>query len=129
MCPCYNILMFFKCFYCFPCLIWFFEKIFPHFYNQIKHKAGNRFYPPNKNNKLIEILQTTQTKRQRNLWEFKIFVCFTHIGYKRTHFRISCVSHPFILCTIQTYNISMKVLLKNKLNDFYLDNLCVLVFK
>ena len=39
----------------FPCLIWFFVKIFPHFYNQIKHKADNRFYPPNKNKKPMEI--------------------------------------------------------------------------
>ena len=38
----------------FPYLIWLFVKIFPHFYNQIKHKADNRFYPPNKNNKSME---------------------------------------------------------------------------
>ena len=48
---------FFECFYCFPCLIWFFVKIFPYFYNQIKHKAVTRFCPPNKN-KPMETLQT-----------------------------------------------------------------------
>ena len=52
----------FECVYCcLPFLIWFFVKIFAHFYNQIKHKAGNRFYTSNKNNKSMETLQTKQT--------------------------------------------------------------------
>ena len=38
-----------------------FVRIFPHFYNQIKYKAGNRFYPPKKNSKPMEICQTKQT--------------------------------------------------------------------
>ena len=57
------------------------------------------------------------------LWEVKILGWFAHIGYKKTQFRISFVWHFFTLCTIQTKNISMKVLLGNKLNDLYLDNI------
>ena len=49
----------FECFYCcLPRLICFFVKIFPHFYEEIKHKTGNRFHSPTGNNKLMESLQT-----------------------------------------------------------------------
>ena len=91
VCPCWNILMFFECFYCcLPILMCFFVKIFPHFHDQIKHKRGNRLYSHTKNNKHMESLQTKQTKGLLNLWEVKISGWFTHIGYKRTRFRISC---------------------------------------
>ena len=51
--------MFFECFYCcLPRSIWFFVKIFPHFYDQIKHKADNRLHPPTGNKKPMESLQT-----------------------------------------------------------------------
>ena len=83
-----------ECFYGFPCLICFFVRIFPHFYDQMKHKAGNRFYPPNKNNKPMETRQTKQRAAQflvsQNFW------WFTHIGHKRTQFRTSCVWYGFI---------------------------------
>ena len=36
-------------------------KDFSTFLKQMKHKAGNRFYPPNKNNKSMGTLQTKQT--------------------------------------------------------------------
>ena len=91
VCPCWNILMFFECFYCcLPILMCFFVKIFPHFHDQIKHKRGNRLYSHTKNNKHMESLQTKQTKGLLNLWEVKISGWFTHIGFKRTRFRISC---------------------------------------
>ena len=32
-----------------PCAIWFVVKIFPHFHDQIKHKASIRFHSPTKN--------------------------------------------------------------------------------
>ena len=35
-----------------------FVKVLPHFYNQIKHKIENRFYPPKENNKPMENVQT-----------------------------------------------------------------------
>ena len=35
-----------------------FCKDFVPFFNQIERKTGNRFYPPNKNNKPMETLQT-----------------------------------------------------------------------
>ena len=74
------------CFYCcFQCFIWFFVKIFLHFYNQTKHKVGNRFYTATKSNKLMETLQIKQTLSQN----FR--VVYAHIGNMRTNF-ISVVS-------------------------------------
>ena len=46
---------------CMTCVIWFFLKIFLHFYHQVKQKAGSRFHSPTKNKKLMESLQTKQT--------------------------------------------------------------------
>ena len=57
--PAGAFLCFFECFYyCLPFSICFFVKIFFHFYDQIKHKAGNMFYSPTNNNKTMETLQT-----------------------------------------------------------------------
>ena len=57
----------------FPMLDKVFCKDFTTFYNQIKHKAGNRFHPPTKNNKPMDTLQTKQSKGLHNFWEVKIF--------------------------------------------------------
>ena len=58
----------FECFYCcLSRLIWFFVKIFTHFYEQIKHKTGDRFHSTG-NNKLMESLQT-----QTNLKDCSVF--------------------------------------------------------
>ena len=46
---------------CMTCVIWFFLKIFLHFYHQVKQKADSRFHSPTKNKKLMESLQTKQT--------------------------------------------------------------------
>ena len=55
----------FECFYCFteclPCLIWFFVKILPNIYDQIKQKVGNMLQSLTKNNKPMETLQTKKT--------------------------------------------------------------------
>ena len=57
----------------------FFLKIFPYFYDQIKHKAGNRFYLPTKNNKPIETLQIKQSYRTAQLlWSQNLLVVYTH---------------------------------------------------
>ena len=58
-----------------------------------------------------------------NFWEVKIFGCVTHISVQ-DQFRISCVWHGIIFCTIKTYKISMKVLDWNKFNYFCVDTLC-----
>ena len=101
LCYRWNVLIFFECFYCcLPFLMWFFVNIFTHFYDQIKHKAGNRFYPPTNNNKPMKTLQTKQPKGLLSFCDVKIFGWFTHIGCKRTRFRISCISHGFMLRTI-----------------------------
>ena len=33
-------------------------KTFPHFYDQIKHRVGSKFYPPTKNNKHMQTIET-----------------------------------------------------------------------
>ena len=40
--------------------MFFLVNIFPHFYDQIKHKAGSRFHPT-KTNKPMETLQAKQS--------------------------------------------------------------------
>ena len=71
----------------------------------------------------MRLFKPNKYKGLPSFWEVKILRWFAHIGYKKTQFRISFVWHFFTLCTIQTKNISMKVLLGNKLNDLYLDNI------
>ena len=53
------------------CCFWydFFITFFPHFYEQIKHKAGNRFYRPINNDKPIKTLKTKETQRIGQLLE------------------------------------------------------------
>ena len=63
------------------------------------------------------------SKELLSFWEDNISGWFTHIGYKKTQFRIRYVLHAIILCIIYTYMIGMKVLLRNKLNDFCTDTL------
>ena len=55
VCSRWIILMFSECFYCcLSFLILFFVKIFPHFHDQTKLRAENRFCPPSDNNKPME---------------------------------------------------------------------------
>ena len=75
-----------------------FVKNLPHFYGQIKQKADNRFHFPTKNNKLIE----SQIKGLLTFWEVKFFGWFTHIGYKRIQFRMSCAWHECTRIILQT---------------------------
>ena len=89
---------FLKCFNCW--LPRFFGKDFTTFLWPRKHQASNWSYPPMNSNKPMETLKIKQTNRLFSFWEVKIFWWFTHIGYKRTQCRISCVWHDFILHTI-----------------------------
>ena len=83
--PLEHFHVFFKCFYCrLSFLIWFFVNIFPQFYYQIKHKAGNSFYLPT-NNKRTHGNSSNQTKLK---------ACSVSV---MSNFRISCVWHCFIL--------------------------------
>ena len=82
--------------------IYGFFKTFPLFYDQIKHKGGNRLYSLTKNNKPWKLFKPNKREGLLSFWEFKILGWFTHIVYKKTRFRISCVWHEFILRTIQT---------------------------
>ena len=62
-----------------PILIWLFVKILPHFFDNVKHKTGNKFYPPTKSNKPMESLQIKQTQRDAHLLESQHFwVVYTH---------------------------------------------------
>ena len=92
----------FECFYySFSCMIWYFVKIFLHFYEQIKHKVGNRFYPPiTKITKPWKLFKPNKVKGLLNFWEVKVFGWFTHIGCKRTQLKISWFWLSFILHTI-----------------------------
>ena len=38
-----------------------FVRIFLHFYDQVRHKAGDWFYSPTKNNKPMKVIQTKKT--------------------------------------------------------------------
>ena len=102
-------------FYCWQYLICFCKdfpgKDFPHFYNQIKEKTGNRLLP--------------LSSRITHLW--KLFNQTIHFQNTRIHFRITYAWHGFISPTIFTYIIWMKILLGNKLNHFCLDTLCFFV--
>ena len=108
----WNILLFFESFYC--CLsysLWISVKVFPHFYDHIKQQADNRVHPPTKNNKAMKTFQTNKPKRLLRFWEVKDFGWFKHIRDKKTHFRIICDWHDFILRTIWIYIIWIKVFL------------------
>ena len=103
----------------FSMLIWFFVKISPHFYNQIKQGS---FILPKRITKPGTLFNPNKPKGLFNFCEVKIFGCVTHISVQ-DQFRISCVWHGFIFCTIKTYKISMKVLDWNKFNYFCVDTL------
>ena len=59
----------------------------------------------------------------------EIFGWFTIIGYTTIHFRITYVWHSFMLRTIHTYIIWIKVLVRNSLNDFCLGTHCIFGFQ
>ena len=101
----------------FSMLIWFFIKISPHFYNQIKQGS---FILPKRITNPCTLFNPNKPKGLFNFCEVKIFGCVTHISVQ-DQFRISCVWHGFIFCTIKTYKISMKVLDWNKFNYFCVD--------
>ena len=96
----------------FSMLIWFFIKISPHFYNQIKQGS---FILPKRITNPCTLFNPNKPKGLFNFCEVKIFGCVTHISVQ-DQFRISCVWHGFIFCTIKTYKISMKVLDWNKVS-------------
>ena len=104
----------------FSMLIWFFVKISPHFYNQIKQGS---FILPKRITNPCTLFNPNKPKGLFNFCEVKIFGCVTHSSVQ-DQFRISCVWHGFIFCTIKTYKISMKVLDWNKFNYFCVDTLC-----
>ena len=125
MCSRWNILMFFECFCCyFLCLIWLFVKIFPNFYNKIKHKAGNRFHPPIENNKPMENFQIKQIYRAVQFVGSQNFLVVYMLGI-REHRSGWFVRDSFILRTMYTFKISTKVLLGYALKDFCLDTVVV----
>ena len=101
----------------FSMLIWFYVKISPHFYNQIKQGS---FILPKRITNPCTLFNPNKPKGLFNFCEVKIFGCVTHISVQ-DQFRISCVWHGFIFCTIKTYKISMKVLDWNKFNYFCVD--------
>ena len=109
----------------FSMLIWFFVKISPHFYNQIKQGS---FILPKRITNPCTLFNPNKPKGLFNFCEVKIFGCVTHISVQ-DQFRISCVWHGFIFCTIKTYKILMKVLDWNKFNYFCIDTFCFFVFK
>ena len=104
----------------FLCLIWLFVKIFPNFYNKIKHKAGNRFHPPIENNKPMENFQIKQIYRAVQFVGSQNFLVVYMLGI-REHRSGWFVRDSFILRTMYTFKISMKVLLGYALKDFCLD--------
>ena len=79
--------------------------------DHIKQQADNRVHPPTKNNKAMKTFQTNKPKRLLRFWEVKDFGWFKHIRDKKTHFRIICDWHDFILRTIWIYIIWIKVFL------------------
>ena len=100
VCSCWNILMFFECFYF--CLLIFLGLScddFPSYLWPCTRKGIGSILPPRITNSW-KLFKPTKPKNLLSLLEFKIFVEFTHIDYKRTQFRISSVWHGFILRTI-----------------------------
>ena len=123
MCISVGIFWCFECFYsCWMCSNTVFCK--DHFVMTTllwPNKTQGRQYIPFYHREYQSKPKTS--KELLSFWEDNIFGWFTHIGYKKTQFRIPYVLHAIILCIIYTYMIGMKVLLRNKLNDFCTDTL------
>ena len=121
-----NSLMFFECFYCcLPCSIWIFVKIFPYFYEQIKRRQAIGSILPPRITSPWKHFKSNKPKGLRSFWKVKILGWFIHIG---EHVQQLCLKWLYITLNI-TYEIWMKVLLRNELNDFCLETLCFLAFK
>ena len=77
-----------------------FCKDFPTFLwtNKTRQAVGS-ILPP-KITSLWKLFKLNTPTGLLSSWEVKTFGWFTHIGYKRTQFRVSFVWHGFILCTI-----------------------------
>ena len=134
MCSRWNILRFFKCFYCcWPCLTSFFVKIFQarasHIF-MIKWNARQAIGSilPLTITSSWKLFKQNKLKRFLSFREVKFFGWFWHIGNSRIQFRITYVWHGFILSTIYKYIIWMKVLLQKKLNGFCLGTLSFFSF-
>ena len=88
------------------CCFWydFFITFSPHFYEQIKHKAGNRFYRPISNDKPIKTLKTKETQRigqllgSESFWEV-----YTHWLQEST-----VRDQLFLIWNYMTHNINIK---------------------
>ena len=88
-------LLLFAMFYC--CLPWFSLTIFPHVYDQTKHKGGNiGSILPGKITNPWKLFKPKKPKGLHTFWEVKFFRWFTHIGEHSP----ACVWHDFTLHTI-----------------------------
>ena len=130
----FEHLIFFECFFCcWLCPIWLFVNIFQAWTSHIFMRKQNgrqaigsilpsriaNPWKPSKPNKSKGLLSSC---------EVKLSGWFTTVGYTRVHFRITYVCHGFILCTIYTCIIWMKVSLGNKLNEFCHDTFFFFLF-
>ena len=84
----------------FPMFDMVFCKDFPIFITKQNTMQAIGSILPTKIANSCKLFKLNKAKGLRIVWEVKIFGWFTHIAYKRTHFRISCVWHGFMLHTI-----------------------------
>ena len=130
-----NYFDFFKCFYCFLLMLSllsliFFVKIFPCFYDQVKHKVQTigSILPPRIANRW-KLFKPNKTEGLVIFWEVKMFGWFTRMVI-REHSSGSACSYMALYYT-QNYiqDLDEGLAFANKLIDFCLDTVCFLVFK
>ena len=72
--------------------------------NYDRRQAVGSIFPLGITNPL-KLFKPKKPKGLLSFWEIKIFGWFVHISYKRTQFRISCVSQLYITHDINTQNL------------------------